>query len=70
MQRGKGRGTEVCYNVQTAVDAQHQLIVACEVTNDPGDRAWLSVRWRCKPKQGSTAAVLRWRTWVMTMGMR
>src|SRR5262249_18004557 len=30
MQRGKGRGTEVCYNVQTAVDAQHKLIVACE----------------------------------------
>jgi hypothetical protein len=39
--RGKGRGTEVCYNVQTAVDAKHKLIVACEVTNDPGDRDWL-----------------------------
>jgi hypothetical protein len=42
MQRGKGRGTEVCSNVQTAVDAKHKLMVACEVTNDPGDRAWLS----------------------------
>jgi transposase len=42
MKRGKGRGPEVCYNVQTAVDAKHKLIVACEVTNDPGDRAWLS----------------------------
>jgi transposase len=42
MRRGKGRGTEVCYNVQTAVDSKHKLIVACEVTNDPGDRDWLS----------------------------
>ena len=42
MKRGKGRGTEVCYNVQTAVDAKHKLIVACDVTNDPGDRDWLS----------------------------
>jgi hypothetical protein len=32
----------VCYNVQTAVDAKHKLIVACEVTNDPTDRDWLS----------------------------
>jgi transposase len=39
---GKGRGTEVCYNVQTAVDAKHKLIVANDVTNDPGDRDWLS----------------------------
>jgi Transposase DDE domain len=42
MKRGKGRGTEVCSNVQTAVDSTHKLIVACEVTNDPGDRDWLS----------------------------
>jgi hypothetical protein len=42
MKRGKGRGTEVCYNAQTAVDAKHKLSVACEVTNDPGDRDWLS----------------------------
>jgi transposase len=42
MKRGKGRGTAICYNVQTAVDAKHKLIVACEATNDPGDRDWLS----------------------------
>ena len=42
MKRGKGRGTDVCYNVQTAVDAKHKLIVACEVTNEPSDRDWLS----------------------------
>jgi transposase len=42
MKRGKGRGTEVCDNVQTAVDAKHKLMVAGEVTNDPGDRDWLS----------------------------
>jgi transposase len=40
--RGKGRGTEVCYNVQTAVDAKHKRIVAREVTNEPGDRDGLS----------------------------
>jgi transposase len=42
MKLGKGRGTEVCYNVQTAVDSKHKLIVANDVTNDPGDRDWLS----------------------------
>lgn len=39
---GKGRGTEVCYNVPTAVDAQHKLIIANDVTNESGDRDWLS----------------------------
>ena len=33
MKLGKGRGTEVCYNVQTAVDSQHKLIIANDVTN-------------------------------------
>jgi transposase len=42
MKLGKGRGTEVGYNVQPAVDAKHKLILACEVTNDPSDRDWLS----------------------------
>jgi transposase len=42
MNRGNGRGTEGCATVQTAVDAKHKLSVACEVTNEPGDRDWLS----------------------------
>lgn len=37
-----GAGTEVCYNVQTAVDAKHKLIVAQDVTNAPTDREGLS----------------------------
>jgi transposase len=37
-----GTGVQVCYNVQTAVDAKHKLIVAHEVTNDVTDHAWLS----------------------------
>jgi transposase len=35
-------GVEVCYNVQTAVDAKHNLIVAHDVTNAPTDRECLS----------------------------
>jgi transposase len=42
MKLGKGRGTEVCYNVQAAVDSQHKLIIANDGTNAPGDRDWLS----------------------------
>lgn len=34
--------TDVCYNVQTAVDSKHQLIVEHEVTNDPTDHAHLT----------------------------
>jgi hypothetical protein len=37
----KGR-IEVCYNVQTAVDAKHNLIIAQDVTNAAGDRDQLS----------------------------
>ena len=37
-----GAGIEICYNVQTAVDATHQLIVAETVTNAAGDRDQLS----------------------------
>jgi len=35
--------TDVCYNVQTAVDAKHKLIIEHEVTNNPTDHAQLSV---------------------------
>jgi hypothetical protein len=34
--------TDVCYNVQTAVDEKHQLILEHEVTNDPTDHAHLA----------------------------
>ena len=34
--------TEVGYNVQTAVDEKHQLIIEHEVTNDPTDHAHLA----------------------------
>ncbi len=37
-----GGRIEVCHNVQTAVDAQHKLIVAADVTNAAGDRDQLS----------------------------
>jgi transposase/macrodomain Ter protein organizer (MatP/YcbG family) len=37
-----GAGVEVCYNVQTAVDAKHKLIVAEDVTNAAADRDQLS----------------------------
>ena len=42
MQGGNGGGTAVCSTVQTAVEAKHTRSVACEVTNDPTDRDWLS----------------------------
>ncbi len=37
-----GPAMEVCYNVQTAVDAKHKLIVEHEVTNDVTDKNQLS----------------------------
>jgi hypothetical protein len=42
MKGGNGGGTAVGDNVQTAVEAQHQLLVACDVTHDPTDRDGLS----------------------------
>lgn len=38
-----GQGTDVCYNVQTAVDATHKLIVAHEVTQDVTDQNHLAM---------------------------
>ena len=35
-------GVDVCYNVQTAVDDKHNLIIAHDVTNDATDRDCLS----------------------------
>src|SRR6267142_1896587 len=37
-----GQGVDVCYNVQSAVDEKHKLIVVADVTNDVTDRAQLS----------------------------
>jgi hypothetical protein len=37
-----GKGTGIVYNVQMAVDAEHHLIVAHEVTNIGNDRAQLT----------------------------
>jgi transposase len=42
MKLGKGRGIEVCDNVQTVVDSKHKLSVANDVTNDTSDRDYLS----------------------------
>ncbi len=36
------QGTDVCYKVQTVVDAKHKLIVEHEATNDPTDHAHLA----------------------------
>lgn len=36
------KGADVCYNVQTAVDSKHKLIVALEVTNAGADQGQLS----------------------------
>src|SRR5438876_6772863 len=38
-----GQGVEVCYNVQSAVDEKHKLIVVADVTNEVTDQAQLSV---------------------------
>ncbi|MBW4542428.1 MAG: IS1182 family transposase [Myxacorys chilensis ATA2-1-KO14] len=37
-----GPHASICYNVQTAVDAKHKLIVAHEVTNEVSDQLWLA----------------------------
>jgi len=57
-----GGRIEVCYNVQTAVDAKHKLIVAEAVTNAAGDRDQLS------PMATAAQEVLeaRRRSWWLT----
>jgi transposase len=45
------RGRDVCYNIQTAVDSKHKLIVDVEVTNEPGDQTLLPEMAR-KAKHG------------------
>ena len=37
-----GQGTDICYNLQIAVDDRHKLIVEHELTNDPTDHAHLA----------------------------
>ena len=62
------QGTDVCYNVQTVVDAKHKLIVEHEVTNEPTDHAQLS-KMALRAKQvleverargSSRSRILRW----------
>ena len=36
-------GLDVCYNVQTAVDAKHSLVVDCDVINNPTDYGQLNI---------------------------
>ena len=53
MQRGKGRGTEGCGTVQTAVDRKPKLLIANDVTNALRDHAWLSpMAWQAKAVLG------------------
>ncbi|WP_170138287.1 IS1182 family transposase, partial [Anaerobacterium chartisolvens] len=40
-------GLNVCYNIQTAVDSKHSLVVDCNVINNPADQGQLSVMSGC-----------------------
>jgi len=56
MQSGRGKGPE--YNVQTAVDAEHALIVAHQVTSDANDqRSLLPMAEAAKEAVGSPASL-------------
>ena len=69
MKLGKGHGTEVGYNVQTAVDSKHKLIIANDVTNDTGDRDWLSPM-ALQAKTSWAAPSMPWRTLATTMARK
>ena len=58
---GKGTGI-VGYNVQTAVDAEHHLIVAHEVTNQGHDRSQLAPMALRRRKQRGTRRSRSWPT--------
>ena len=59
------RGTGIVgYNVQTAVDSKHHLIVAHEVTNDGSDRG----QWTSMAKQASDATGIKELTVVADRG--
>ena len=52
-----GRGTGIVgYNVQTAVDAKHHMIVAHEVTNVGHDRSQLADMAKPRAKRLATAS--------------
>jgi len=42
-------GHAVAYNAQIAVDAEHKLIVAFDLTNEGNDYG-NSIRWRCRAR--------------------
>jgi len=43
MMSANNNGLDLCYNVQTAVDSKHSLIVDCDVINNPTDHGQLSI---------------------------